>query len=66
MCDVCDRCDSFFKLFTESFFLAVFFLKTNFNSKLPVTHVTHLWKPHRCSILGFSNLSHILSHTRHT
>ena len=48
MCDVCDVCDGFFKFAQRFFKTALFFYKLNFNLKLPVTHVTHLYNPHDC------------------
>ena len=66
MCDRCDRCDSFFELYLRFFQNTVFFYKLNFNLKLPVTPVTHLYNPRDYSLFAISKLSHMLSHTCHT
>jgi hypothetical protein len=39
-CHRCHRCHSFFELYLRFFKNSVFFYKSNFNSKLPVTPVT--------------------------
>lgn len=59
LCDRCDGCDSFSEFLLAFLFKASFFFKRNFNSKLPVTPVTHFYSPHSSWILTLLKLSHI-------
>jgi len=57
LCDRYDGCDSFFEFVLAFIFKALFFLKMNFNSKLPVTPVTHFYSPHSSWVLILLKLS---------